>query len=493
MILLKINRCALSDLIEKNRVMWYNIGNLNSKGNFMFTYTKKIPNDLSCDVLVVGGAPAGLCAAIAAARGGADALLIESNGFCGGMATAGLVAPFMTCYDSGGNRRLIRGLFEEIVDRMVAVGDAIDPSTVPTSSAFTSYITVGHIHVTPFRAEGLKRLSDEMLGEAGVRILYHTSFVDAEVVGDRIDRVIVLCRDGLHAVTAGAVIDCTGNGDAAVAAGVPFTLGNGEGRIQPATMFFRIGNVDSARIDADIEANRNNFYRKDGVNYRSLHWWVSKAREAGDWTLDRVSIGIFRGVDEDEWSVNTSRIMGVDATDTESLTKGEIVGRQQVKEIFDFLKKYVPGCEDARLLESGSTLGIRETRHIHGVKTLTVDDLLECKVPEDSVMLAANSVDVHGSFGPKSNEYIALPEGRCYGIPYGCMVTPGLSNLLVAGRCVSAESEAAGAIRVMPPCMGMGEAAGTAAAMGFADDLRSLDTDLLRDTLRKNRVELDME
>ena len=244
-------------------------------------------------------------------------------------------------------------------------------------------------------------------------------------------------------------------------------------------MFFRIGNVDSAKIDADIEANRNNFYRKDGVNYRSLHWWVSKAREAGDWTLDRVSIGIFRGVDEDEWSVNTSRIMGVDATDTESLTKGEIVGRQQVKEIFAFLKKYVPGCGDARLLETGSTLGIRETRHIHGIKTLTVDDLLECKVPEDSVMLAANSVDVHGRFGPKSNEYIALPEGRCYGIPYGCMVTPGLANLLVAGRCVSAESEAAGAIRVMPPCMGMGEAAGSAAAMG--GDLRDLDTRALRD------------
>ncbi len=459
----------------------------------MYTYVKQITDDISCDVLVVGGGPAGLCAAVAAARGGADTLLIESNGFCGGMATAGLVAPFMTCYDSGGNERLIRGMFEEIVDRMVAVGDALDPSTVPTSSAFTSYITVGHIHVTPFRAEGLKRLADEMLAEAGVRILYHTSCVDVERTSDRITRVVVYAKDGLHSVIAKKVVDCTGDGDVAAAAGVPFTMGNGAGRIQPATMFFRIGNVDSSKIDADIEANRDNFYRKDGVNYRSLHWWVSKAREAGDWTLDRVSIGLFRGVDEDEWSVNTSRIMGVDATDPSSLTNGEIVGRQQVKEIFEFLKKYVPGCENARLLASGSTLGIRETRHIHGIKTLTVDDLLQCRVTDDAIMLAANSVDVHGRFGPKSNEYIALPEGKCYGIPYGCLVTPELSNLLIAGRCVSAESEAAGAIRVMPPCMGMGEAAGTAAALGVDRDLRTLDTVALRDVLRGNRVKLELE
>ena len=110
------------------------------------------------------------------------------------------------------------------------------------------------------------------------------------------------------------MIDCTGDGDVAAAAGVPYTVGNGNGRIQPTTMFFRIGNVDGSKIDADIEANRDCFYRKNGVNYRSLHWWVSKAREAGDWTLDRVSIGLFRGVDEDEWSINTSRIMGIDGT-----------------------------------------------------------------------------------------------------------------------------------------------------------------------------------
>jgi len=258
-------------------------------------------------------------------------------------------------------------------------------------------------------------------------------------------------------------------------------------------MFFRIGNVDSSKVDSDIETNLDNFYRKDGVNYRSMHWWVSKAREAGDWNLDRVSIGLFRGVDEDEWSINTSRIMGIDGTKSDSLTHGEISGREQVAEIFSFMKKYIPGCENAKLLQSGSTLGIRETRHIHGIRTLSVDDILDCRVPNDSIMIAANSVDVHGRFGPRSNEYITIPEGKFYGIPYGCLVPENRSNLLVAGRCISADSEAAGAIRVMPPCMGMGQAAGVAAALAlrYGVDARKLDVNLLRHELETQGVLLN--
>lgn len=459
----------------------------------MFTYSKNMPLE-KAQVLVLGGGPAGLCAAIAAARAGAKTLLIEQEGFCGGMATAGLVAPFMTCYDSGGNTMLIRGLFREIVDRLVAMGGAIHPSEVPAASCFTSYITAGHVHVTPFQAEALKLLADRMLQESGVQALYHTKFVDAVTDGERVQRVIVSKKEGLCAIEANVVVDCTGDGDCAAASGVPYTMGNGEGRIQPATMFFRIGNVDSKKIDADIEANWDKFYRKDGVNYRSMHWWVSKAREAGDWSLNRVSIGLFRGVEEDEWSINTSRIMGVDGTNSASLTRGELVGREQADEIFAFLKKYIPGCENAKLLQTGSTLGIRETRHIHGMKTLTVEDVLQCRVPEDSVMIAANSVDIHGRFGPTSNEYITVPEGKYYGIPYGCLVPQNLSNLLVAGRCISADSDAAGAVRVMPPCMGMGQAAGTAAAMAACSnaDVRTLDVQALRSQLIKDDVLLGL-
>jgi hypothetical protein len=300
-------------------------------------------------------------------------------------------------------------------------------------------------------------------------------------------------KEGLAAITAKAYVDCSGDGDLAAAAGATYSVGNAQGKMQPATMFFTVGGVDVKKVDADIAQNWDNFYRKDGVNYRSLHWWVAKAKEAGDWTLDRVSIGLFRGVEEDEFSINTSRIMNIDGTRSESLTEGEIEGRRQVREIFAFLKKYVPGFEDSRLILSGSTLGIRETRHIEGIRTLTTDSILNCEVPEDSILLAANSVDVHGKYGPKSNEYITIPEGKCYGIPYGTMIPRAFSNLAVAGRCISADCEAAGAIRVMPPCMGIGQAAGTAVAMALAGgtDLRQLSVTRLRDKLKTNGVMLE--
>ena len=414
-----------------------------------FIYTNNIPDTLESDVVVVGGGPAGLCAAVAAARGGAKVILVEKNAFCGGMATAGMVAPFMTCYDSGGDKMLIRGIFEELVERLIAVGGAIHSSKVESKTAFTSYIDKGHVHVTPFKAEALKIVADEMLTEAGVKILYHTQLVDAEAEGDKVTRIIVAMKEGLASIRAKAFIDCTGDGDLAAKAGAAYTVGNAQGKMQPATMFFTVGGVDVSKVDEDIEKNWDNFYRKDGINYRSLHWRVSEAREAGDWPLDRVSIGLFRGVEEDEFSINTSRVMNIDGTKSESLTEGEIAGRQQVRIIFNFLKKYVPGFENSRLILSGSTLGIRETRHIKGIKTLTVDQILNCEVPEDSIMLAANSVDVHGKYGPKSNEYITIPEGKCYGVPYGTMIPPVFSNLAVAGRPISADCEAAGAIRVM--------------------------------------------
>ena len=269
---------------------------------------------------------------------------------------------------------------------------------------------------------------------------------------------------------------------------LPFENGNeGLHITQPATMFFRIGNVNAEKLYHEIEAHKNDFYRKDGVNYRSLHWRVAEARARGDWTLDRVSIGIFQGVKPDEWNINTSRIMGIDSTDSRSLTEGEIEGRRQVDEIFRFLKKYVPGCEDARLLCSGSTLGIRESRHIHGEKTLTLEDIIEGRTPHDSVLVCSNSADIHGRFGPKSNEYVVIQNGDWYGIPYGCLVPQRIDGLLLAGRCFSATSDAAGAVRVMPPCMCMGQAAGIAASLSAQQCMnpRNIQPAQVRETLRQ--------
>lgn len=445
------------------------------------------------DVCVLGGGPAGVCAAISAARTGARVLMVEQFGCAGGMATMGLVGPFMTCYDAPGEEMIIRGLFGEIVDRLVERGGAIHPSVVRMGTPYTSWITTGHDHVTPFDPEILKKLLDDMLAESGVQMLYHTAFLEPVMEGNVVRGGLLHSKSGYSAVGCKVMVDCTGDGDAAFRAGAPCEKGNpATGASQPATLFFRISNVDSAALEADVQAHLHTFHRENGVNYRSLHWRVSQARAAGDWSMDRVSIGIYKSVRDDEWCVNTSRIMGVDATDGESLTAGEIEGRRQVAEIMAFLRKYVPGCGDARLMSTASTLGIRESRHVQGEYRMDLDDVIQGHVPEDAILLCSNSVDIHGRFGPASNQYVTIEHGKYYGVPYRCLVPLGVDGLLMAGRCVSATSEAAGAVRVMPPCMAMGQAAGAAAAMAAAQGVqpRQLDTGRLREALRQAGVRL---
>jgi hypothetical protein len=448
---------------------------------------EKIPCALSADVVIVGGGPAGFCAAVAAAREGVQVILIEQSGCCGGMATNGLVGPFMTCYDSEGKEMIVRGLFEEVVNRMVARNYALHPANVRSGTAYTSWIEAGHDHVTPFEAEGLKIVIDEMLAEAGVKILYHTTFLQPVLHNNTIAGVVVDSKRGMELIRAAVVIDCTGDGDVAAESGVPYEMGNEEqGIMQPATMFFRIGGVDASKVEREIQEHRHEFYRKDGVNYRSFHWLVSKARENGDWSMNRVSVGLYQMPKPDEWCVNTSRIMNVDCTNNESLTRAEIEGRKQADEIFRFICKYIPGCGNARLLSTASHVGVRESRHIQGEYRLTVEDLLACRVPKDSILLAANSVDVHGRFGPTSNEYVTI-NGAYYGVPYRSLVPVAVEQLLLAGRCISADSAAAGAVRVMPPCMAMGQAAGIAAAMAVKEacTVREVDVRHLRERLKE--------
>lgn len=439
------------------------------------------------DVVVVGGGPSGLCAAIAAARQGVSVILVEKGNCCGGMATQGLVGPFMTCYDKEGKEQIIKGLFSEIVKNLVDRGYALDPKDVRNGTGYTSWIVLGHDHVTPFEAEGLKLVADDMLVKAGVKILYHTSYLESIKDGDQLTGIVVASKSGIQRIDAKVFVDCSGDADVAFRSGVKCEMGNEElGKTQPASMFFHIGNVKFEDLEADIMANIHNFYRKDGINYRSLHWRVSEARANGDWPMEnRVSLGVFRMPKEDEWAINTSRIMNIDSTDNESLTRAEIEGRIQAEQIFQFLRKYVPGCENATLKATGAHVGIRESRHIAGEYRLVAEDLLQCKVPEDSILVAANSVDVHGRFGPSSNEYVAIEGGSYYGVPYRCLVPLGVDGLLVAGRCISASSTAAGAIRVMPPCMALGQAAGTAAALSIKEGctVRALDSQLLRRTL----------
>lgn len=451
----------------------------------------KARNSYRTKVLVVGGGPAGVCAAIAAARQGVEVMVIEGGSCLGGMATRGMVSPFMTSFDTTGETQVIRGLFDEIVCEMVKVGGAIHPRDVRQGTPYTAWISQGHDHCTPFEPEAMKFVLDGMCAKAGVKVLYYTQFVEPIMKGDRIAGATVLTRSGLENIEAEMVIDCTGDGDVAYRAGVPSTFGNPElGSVQPSTLFFHICGVDSEALEADVQKHLHEFRKVNGVSYRALHWRVEEAEAAGEWDIPRKSVNIYKCVKPDHWAVNCTRLRNVDATSSESLTEAEIEGRRQVQELMNLFIKYVPGCKNVRLMSTGSTMGIRESRHIEGEHILQVDELLNGIVPEDSILLASNSVDIHGKGGGNATEYKTVQGGRWYGVPYRCLVPLAVDNLLVAGRCLSATSDAAGAVRVMPPAMAMGEAAGIAAALSvkLGCTPRALDFAALRDRLLANNV-----
>lgn len=431
---------------------------------------KSIPSGGDVDVLVVGGGPGGVCAAIAAARLGVSVMILDSGNCLGGMATKGLIGPFMTCYDRYGEEQIIKGLFGEIVDRLVENGWAVDPAKVRWQTPYSAWIKAGHDHVTPFEPEGLKYLLDVMVAEAGVKVLYHSFCLDVVKKGNNISKVTVVTKEGLKEISSKVVIDATGDGDVAFKAGVPCDLGNPErdGAIQPTSLFFRIGNVDSAALEADVQKHLPEFRRVNNVSYRALHWNVAEAEANGEWDLARKSVNIFKSVKDDEWVVNCSRVRNINPTESESLTSGEIEGRRQVQGLMRFFRKYVAGCKDAVLLCSASTLGIRESRHPHGQYILKAEDLIDGVTPEDSIALASNSVDVHGGGDSPSSSVYTVINARWYGIPYRSLVPLGVDNLLLAGRDLSATSDAAGAVRVMPPAMAMGQAAGVAAALSVS-------------------------
>ena len=431
-----------------------------------FSGMNNVKESYQADLLVVGGGPAGVCAAVAAARKGVKVLLADSGNCLGGMGTKGLVGPFMTCYDAAGENMIIRGLFEEIVDRLIAEGGALHPSKIRHTTEFTAWITEGHDHVTPFDPEILKKVYDRICAEAGVKVLFHASFIAPIMKGRKIGGAILLTPSGLEAARAKMVIDATGDGTVAFRAGAPCVFGDPEnGRVQPASLFFRINNVDTDRLIADVVPHLPEFRRVNGVSYRCLHWRVAEAEAAGEWDLARKSVNIWRSVEKDQWVINCTRIHGVDATDCENLSAAEVEGRRQVEELMNFFHKYVPGCEKATLMGTGSTMGIRESRHVHGDFVLPVQDLIDGVIPEDNILLSANSIDVHGAMGgPAGGLYMPIKKNM-YGVPYRCLIPKDVEGLLLAGRCISADSPAAGAIRVMPPAMAIGQAAGVAAAL----------------------------
>lgn len=421
----------------------------------------RVPIVASADVLVVGGGTAGFPAALSAARNGARTVLVEKYGFLGGTATAGLVGPFMgvMATTDGGRVQLVRGIFDETIRRMEQLGGATHPEKVRPGTMLSGFKVSGHDGVTPFDPETLKYVAAELCLEVGVDLRLHSQFVQPLLDDGRVVGVVVVGKSGLQAVRASVVVDCTGDGDVAAASGAPMAKGRqSDGLCQPATLFFRIGNVDGQAVERyafehpeDIESGRP---------FASLVQAASSELQ-----LPRDRINMYPTPEPSVWRVNAGRILRVDGTDVMDLTRAEIEGRRQARLLLQFFRKYMPGCERAVLVDTATQVGVRESRRIVGEYVITLEDLATGRAFPDVVALSCYPVDIHSPTDSSGGIRGDMPTAPVYQIPYRSLLPLEVEQLLVAGRCLSATHEALAAVRVMPACFAMGQAAGTAAAI----------------------------
>ena len=449
---------------------------------FHYHSDREIPVIAEPEILVVGGGPAGIAAAYCAARRGHQVLLAERSYCLGGTATSGLVGPFMTSSDPEGKKQIIRGFFRELVDRLIAAGGALEPMALENCDAHTSWHLHGHHNVTPFNAETLKFEAESMCLEQNVRLLFGVQAAEAvkSADGKRIDGVVFAAKEGFVYIRAKMVIDCTGDGDIAFMAGCPMMKGDEkDGEMQAAGLFFSLEGIDEAVFQK----------RYQTLGWESLRYEkeIAEAAANGEYPIPRRRLGLYKA-DDNTWRANITRIPDVDGTKSEDLTKIMVEGRKQIGAILKFLRKYVKGCEKVRLLKTAEFPGIRETRRIKGDFIMQGKSVREAEIFPDAILLLSNSIDFHkGLIG----DY--RPCQTVYSLPYRMLVPSGADNLLAAGRCVSCDREVLAAIRVMPPCFGMGQAAGNAAVLALetGTDTAGIDTEELRRRLRSEDVVLD--
>ena len=421
------------------------------------------------DVAVIGCGIAGSMAATAAARQGCSVIAIDEAGYPGGALTAMGTGPMMTFH--AGETQVVRGLPQEMVDRLVKRG--FSPGHTVDSTGYT-------YTVTPFSAEGMKRILEEMMLEAGVTLLYHTVVYDASVCDGALRKVSCFSCGEKFEAEAKIFIDATGDGDLLALSGVPFTKGRpSDGKSQPMTMNFKISGVDTDRI-RNIMARSPELFpflsKKPGLEENAVRLSVSGFQEImkrgireGNITFDRDIVLTFETDAEGEMIVNMSRISGEDPVDPFSLTRAETEGRRQVFELLKYLQENVPGYEKARLLFSGPNVGIRSSRQMQGIYTLTASDILENRMFDDRIAAFGYPIDIHSSDGTET-ESSFLKEGTYYTIPYRCLINAAVPNLMAAGRNISCSFEAQASTRVSPCCAALGQVSGTAAFLAVKND-----------------------
>jgi hypothetical protein len=416
-------------------------------------------------VVVVGAGAAGIAAAVGAARNGAGTLLIEYNGFLGGIsATLGWIG-----FHDNRYRQVVKGLAAEFVAAMQDRGEASPYVLDPKCSSIVTMNT-----------HAWKILAIEQCMAAGVELMLHTHVVDALREGDRVTGVVVEHKSGRQEIHADIVIDCSGDGDVAARAGAEWEKGRtGDGLVQAPTLVFRLGGLDRERFIAGCK-DRSNNYREWLSPYPDL-WQkmmaridsepafitggfaglVEKARRAGDFEVPQSRIVGVKTHVPDEFLVVSTRVLGLDPTDVRSLTEAYTRLYQQIPIVVKFFRKYMPGCAGAHIREIAPMMGIRESRRIMGEYVLNAEDVIEGRTFEDVVAMGGYHIDIHRPSGT----WVDSKNVEAYGIPLRSLIARGLDGLTMAGKCLSATHEAVASTRVIPICMAQGQAVGTAAAM----------------------------
>ena len=416
------------------------------------------------NVLVVGGGPAGIGAAIGAAKAGADVVLVERFGFLGGNATAALVMPLMSFHtqnhpvehmdtvenlfpaDHGPGEPVIAGALSEFLERLVQSGGAIAPS-----------LETGY--VTPFDPEIFKMVALEIMDHYKVKMLFH-SFASGIFIADGTTGVVLETKSGPLVIVADTIVDCTGDGDIAASAGAKFATGREvDNLVQPMSLMFRMAEFQKIAFQNYVKDHPDQWKGVYGL-------WelIKKATHEGVLELPRENMLFFGTPHSHELIVNSTRITKVLGTDVWDISYAEWEGRRQVKQIAAFLKKYVPGFEDSYVAQTGTTIGIRESRRIIGEYVLTAEDIMGARKFDDVIARCSYPIDVHNPAG-KGTILRKLPTGEAYDIPLRCLIPKAVDNVLVAGRCISGDHVAHSSYRVMPAAMATGQAAGVSAAI----------------------------
>lgn len=393
-----------------------------------------VPVIAETDVLVVGGGPGGISAAVTAARQTVRVILAERYGAPGGAAFFNEVTPFMSNHIH--NATLDRPFY---VDWNRKMWSYIHPDEPFDENVMQNI---------PISKEAAMLAAEDLLLEAGVRILYHHTFFDVIKTAEHITAVLFFSKSGLAAVTAKVVIDSTGDGDVAAQAGCPVEIGNQDGLCQPMTLCFKLSHIDKSRVPERTEISR----------------LYDEAKTAGEIDCSRENVLMFPAANADAFHFNTTRVIRKSAINAVELSEAEIEGRRQMRAITDFMKRRVPGFEHAVLHSAAHHIGVRESRRIRGELYQTEADFVNARKFPDGIARCCYHIDIHNPSG-SGTTLKRLPVGEWYEISFRTLKPLRCDNLLMGCRAISVDHALFSSIRIMPAVCSLGQAAGMGAAL----------------------------